>query len=1145
MDIGDQLPNKRSHLKASRYGSATNDDNDDIDPSPPQVGYQLSIIKCIVLVILAALPLFIGLLMAYWWRARWVKLTCFRCPLNVASIVIVKDLDGKERVERVQIAGTDCRYIEHRCLRYVYDPSEEVFTVLRGYDSGMTCEDMHGLAVGLSSSENAVKLHTYGPNSIEVPVKPYYVLFVEEVLHPFYMFQLFSIALWMYEVYYYYAASIFVLSTISVFSSLLQTRQNMEQLRNMARHSSMVTVMREGLEICNVPSNTLVPGDILVIPSTGMTMPCDAALLTGTAVVNESSLTGESCPLTKTSLPHLNQNTHYQPSRFKPHTLFGGTHVIQTRFYANSRVLAVVVTTAFATARGRMVRSIMYPKPLDLKFYADSIKFMCGLACIAVVGFVYTCVLQAEEIGVWYTIVRGLDVVTTVVPPALPAALTVGTVYALQRLRKKHIYCISPQRVNLCGKVKLVCFDKTGTLTEDGMNMYGVVETTNQMLTDMVKDPSTLDPDSPLLRAMATCHSLTLINGQVAGDPLDVKMFTSTGWTLNEPGEDTSRFDTLMPATVTCPTQGGKVELGIVKQFTFASDLQRMSVLVRPVSHDDPKHMTVFVKGAPEKITQLCLPETVPSDFHVALGSLTHRGLRVIAVGHRTIQAAFHKTDKIERDQVECDLTFAGLIAMENTLKPETTPVITTLREAAIRTVMITGDNLLTAVSVARGCKMVAPDDQTIVMKAELLVSSTNLDHKYSEKTGLLASSHKTSTFGIHYSLLDAGVDGGKETRSEKKGNQEFKATMDANFHLVIEGSSFQVVRSDFPDLYQKLLVKGTVFARMAPDQKAQLVTDLQTLGYGVCMCGDGANDCGALKAAHVGISLSEAEASVASPFTSKTPNITCVPVLLQEGRAAITTSFSTFKYMALYSLVLFSSVSILYWHFSYLGDKQYLYGDMVIILGFSFVMGITGSYPQLAKRRPPGTLAGIHVLFSLVIHVALAVSFQVAGIVYLHSRLWYEVGDFDSAASSENTVIFQFLMFQYIFLALALSTGPPYRKPIYTNIPFMVCLAVTVPCTTYLTLAPADWLPGLWSFMTMRPPPFFLFRVAIFEMILLYITLTYLLEAHVFHSEWWHTILRVIRFKRTPRNRYKHVLKSIDPQWPPLDEPCAETVQL
>ena len=62
------------------------------------------------------------------------------------------------------------------------------------------------------------------------------------------------------------------------------------------------------------------------------------------------------------------------------------------------------------------------------------------------------------------------------------------------------------------------------------------------------------------------------------------------------------------------------------------------------------------------------------------------------------------------------------------------------------------------------------------------------------------------------------------------------------------------------------------------------ILGELQDIGYYVAMCGDGANDCGALKKAHAGISLSEAEASVASPFTSKEPNIACVPELIREG---------------------------------------------------------------------------------------------------------------------------------------------------------------------------------------------------------------------------------------------------------------------
>jgi P-type E1-E2 ATPase len=64
---------------------------------------------------------------------------------------------------------------------------------------------------------------------------------------------------------------------------------------------------------------------------------------------------------------------------------------------------------------------------------------------------------------------RSLNLITITVPPALPAAMTVGIVFAIGRLKKQKIYCISPPRVNIAGRVNLMVFDKTGTLTEDGL----------------------------------------------------------------------------------------------------------------------------------------------------------------------------------------------------------------------------------------------------------------------------------------------------------------------------------------------------------------------------------------------------------------------------------------------------------------------------------------------------------------------------------------------------------------------------------------------------------------------------------------------------------------------------------------------------
>jgi cation-transporting ATPase 13A3/4/5 len=99
----------------------------------------------------------------------------------------------------------------------------------------------------------------------------------------------------------------------------------------------------------------------------------------------------------------------------------------------------------------------------------------------------------------------------------------------------------------------------------------------------------------------------------------------------------------------------------------------------------------------------------------------------------------------------------------------------------------------------------------------------------------------------------------------------------------------------------------------MSPDQKQQLIEYLQEAGNMVGMVGDGANDCGALKSAHSGISLSNAEASVASPFTSKEANIECVIKVISEGRASLVASFGIVKFICMYSLIQFFSIIILY----------------------------------------------------------------------------------------------------------------------------------------------------------------------------------------------------------------------------------------
>jgi cation-transporting ATPase 13A2 len=205
-------------------------------------------------------------------------------------------------------------------------------------------------------------------------------------------------------------------------------------------------------------------------------------------------------------------------------------------------------------------------------------------------------------------------------------------------------------------------------------------------------------------------------------------------------------------------------------------------------------------------------------------------------------------------------------------------------------------------------------------------------------------------------------------------------------------------------------------------------------------MVGDGANDCGALKAAHTGISLSDTESSVASPFTSRETNISCVLSVIREGRAALVTSFGIFKYMAAYSLTQFISVMLLYSIESNLTDIEFLYIDLFIISIFAFFFGKTEAYEGPLNKIPPLTsLISVTPILSLLAQILIVSVFQYASLWNLRQMDWFvpfnATGNSkDDVGCMENYTIFIVSSIQYIILAVVFSKGRPYRKAIWTN---------------------------------------------------------------------------------------------------------------
>lgn len=538
---------------------------------------------------------------------------------------------------------------------------------------------------------------------------------------------------------------------------------------------------------------------------------------------------------------------------------------------------------------------------------------------------------------------------------------------------------------------------------------------------------------------LATCHGLNERSGHVTGYALEKDMFRATGYSIET--NIHKRNTPNAPFSVLISSPIGKT-FGIVKRYLFDASLQRSSALIEDF---ESGQRVVYTKGSPEAIMAICNQATIPANFAEKARAYSYQGYYVVALASKTYPVT---ADVPQREAMECRLNFLGFILFLNKIKTESPYVISTLEDANVDVRIITGDNAFTAIHVSRKINM---ELQSTVMLLDVdKTSSTNQNQLVFADVDDLATQSKPQ-----WMQMDA------KTFLSFGDNNEFAITGAALEQLQLTQSSLFV---------EQIVLKTKIFSRIRPHQKTWIVETLIQRGRVVGMVGDGTNDCGALKAAHIGIALSDADASIVAPFTSRQKQITDVVELLREGRCALNTSFVAFKYMVLYSIIQLTMSSLMNDYASQMSNNQFLFDDLVVVFGLSVLMVRTAAAERLTKDMPAKSLFSPTILVSLAGQIMFL--FICLGIAISAARAsdWYCSADhaleltragnmsaieppcyvFVSGQSPdltqhsyENSVIWLFGHLQYWIVAVAFNVKDIYRKPFYSNKPFAVYLVL------------------------------------------------------------------------------------------------------
>ncbi len=576
---------------------------------------------------------------------------------------------------------------------------------------------------GLSSEEAEVRKNKHGPNKLDEQKKEnLFIKFIKE-FNDFMIIILIiaaivsaGISFVQGENDYIDSIIIVVIVVLNAIMGLVQEAKAEKSLEALKDMSAPVAKVRRNGKICIVKGTEVVPGDIVLLEA-GNFVPADCRLINSYNLkIEESSLTGETMPVTKDAEVLLDDKT---PLGDTLNMAFANTIVV------NGHGEAIVTDIGMNTKVGQIAKMIITNEspetPIQKKL--GEVGKVLGASCLFICALIFAIGLlkKIEPIEMFMTSV-GLAVAA--IPEGLPAIVTIMLSIGVTRMAKKNSIVRKLPAVETLGSSSVICSDKTGTLTQNKMQVTKIMDIKGESL-DLQKNL--------ILELGAMCTDVE----EDVGEATEIAIINSA----KEQGKYKEKLYQKFNRINDIPFDSDRKMMSTIHKLGARENNEENISIETLLNNNENKRFLIITKGAPDVLLKHCnkyslngqiniLDEEKRKKVEKINSQMAENALRVIAVAYSIVEKL---PQNIDSENIENNLIFVGLIGMIDPPREGVKEAVYTCKKAGIKTVMITGDHILTAKAIAKELGILNNNDLAITGKELDKISKTELEKNISK----------------------------------------------------------------------------------------------------------------------------------------------------------------------------------------------------------------------------------------------------------------------------------------------------------------------------------------------------------------------------------------------------------------------------